>query len=172
MAGLLFLTYAAVNGLTLSSIFMVYAKGDIAMAFASSAGLFLAMSLIGSATRMDLSKLGNLALFGLVGIIIVSVINLFTKSSNLDFLISIIGIVVFLGLTAWDTQKLRRMALSLDPAGDNSITMAGENPQAEKVAVIGALSLYLDLVNLLRSGTFAATAANDIIRPLWTQHGS
>jgi uncharacterized protein len=147
-AGLLFLTYAAVNGLTLSSIFMVYAKGDIAMAFASSAGLFLAMSLIGSATRMDLSKVGNLALIGLVGIIVVSVINLFTKSSGLDFLISIIGIVVFLGLTAWDTQKLRRMALSLDPAGDNPITMAGGNPQAEKVAVIGALSLYLDLINL------------------------
>jgi FtsH-binding integral membrane protein len=106
------------------------------------------MSLIGSATRMDLSKVGNLALIGLVGIIIVSVINLFTKSSGLDFLISIIGIVVFLGLTAWDTQKLRRMALSLDPAGDNPITMAGGNPQAEKVAVIGALSLYLDLINL------------------------
>lgn len=147
-AGLLFLTYAAVNGLTLSSIFMVYAKGDITLAFASSAGLFLAMSLIGSATHMDLSKLGNIALFGLVGIIIVSVINLFARSSGLDFLMSIIGIVVFLGLTASDTQKLRRMALNLDPTGDHPMTMAGGNPQAEKVAVIGALSLYLDLVNL------------------------
>ena len=75
-------------------------------------------------------------------------INIFTKSTGLDFLISIIGIVVFLGLTAWDTQKLRRMALSLDPTGDNPITMAGGNPQAEKAAVIGALSLYLDLINL------------------------
>lgn len=159
-AGLLFLTYAAVNGLTLSSIFMVYAKGDITMAFVASAGMFLAMSLIGSATRMDLSRVGNIALFGLFGIIGMSIINIFTKSSGLDFLISIIGIVVFLGLTAWDTQKLRRMALSLDPTGDNPITMAGEdrpsdwskvlggNPQAEKAAVIGALSLYLDLINL------------------------
>jgi FtsH-binding integral membrane protein len=147
-AGLLFLTYAAVNGLTLSSIFMVYAKGDITMAFVASAGMFLAMSLIGSATRMDLSRVGNIALFGLFGIIGMSIINIFTKSSGLDFLISIVGIVVFLGLTAWDTQKLRRMALSLDPTGDNPITMAGGNPQAEKVAVIGALSLYLDLVNL------------------------
>lgn len=147
-AALLFLAYAAVNGLTLSSIFMVYSKGDIAMAFATSAGLFLAMSLIGSATRMDLSRVGNIALIGLVGIIIVSVVNLFLRSSGLDYLISIIGIVIFLGLTAWDTQKLRRMALSLDPTGDNPITMAGGNPQAEKAAVIGALSLYLDLINL------------------------
>jgi uncharacterized protein len=147
-AGLLFLAYAAVNGLTLSSIFMVYAKGDITMAFVSSAGLFLAMSLIGSATHMDLSRVGNIALVGLFGIIGMSIINIFTKSSGLEFLISIVGIVVFLGLTAWDTQKLRRMALSLDPTGDNPITMAGGNPQAEKVAVIGALSLYLDLVNL------------------------
>ncbi|MFA4953768.1 MAG: Bax inhibitor-1/YccA family protein [Patescibacteria group bacterium] len=171
-AGLLFLTYAAVNGLTLSSVFMVYAKGDITMAFVASAGMFLAMSLIGSATRMDLSRIGNIALFGLFGIIGMSIINIFTKSSGLEFLISIVGIVVFLGLTAWDTQKLRRMALSLDPTGDNPITMAGEdrpseytpridqhprgdwskvlggNAQAEKVAVIGALSLYLDLVNL------------------------
>jgi hypothetical protein len=97
---------------------------------------------------MDLSRVGNIALFGLFGIIGMSIINIFTKSSGLDFLISIIGIVVFLGLTAWDTQKLRRMALSLDPTGENPITMAGGNPQAEKVAVIGALSLYLDLVNL------------------------
>lgn len=159
-AGLLFLAYAAVNGLTLSSIFMVYAKGDITMAFVSSAGLFLAMSLIGSATHMDLSRVGNIALVGLFGIIGMSIINIFTKSSGLEFLMSVVGIVVFLGLTAWDTQKLRRMALSLDAAGDKPITMAGENrpsdwskvlggnPQAEKVAVIGALSLYLDLVNL------------------------
>jgi FtsH-binding integral membrane protein len=147
-AGLLFLTYASVNGLTLSSIFMTYTNADIMMAFAASAGMFLAMSLIGSATHMDLSKVGNIALFGLFAIIGMSIINLFMKSSGFDFLISIIGIVVFLGLTAWDTQKLRRMALSLDPAGDNPITMAGGNPQAERVAVLGALSLYLDLINL------------------------
>jgi len=147
-AGLLFLTYAAVNGLTLSFIFMAYTHADITMAFVASAGMFLAMSLIGSATRMDLSRIGNIALFGLFGIIAMSIINIFTKSSGLDFVISIIGIIVFLGLTAWDTQKLRRMALNLDPTGENPITMAGGNPQAEKVAVIGALSLYLDLVNL------------------------
>jgi len=148
MAGLLFLTYAAVNGLTLSSIFMVYTNRDITMAFVASAGMFLAMSLIGSATHMDLSRVGNIALFGLFAVIGMSIINIFTRSSGLEFLISIVGIVVFLGLTAWDTQKLRRMALSLDPTGENPITMAGENPQAEKAAVIGALSLYLDLVNL------------------------
>jgi len=147
-AGVLFLTYAAVNGLTLSSIFMAYTSADITMAFAASAGMFLAMSLIGSATHMDLSKIGNIALFGLFGIIGMSLINLFLKSSGLDFLISIIGIVVFLGLTAWDTQKLRNIALNLDPAGDNPITSAGGNPTAEKAAVMGALSLYLDLINL------------------------
>lgn len=147
-AGLLFLTYAAVNGLVLSSVFMAYTNADIAMAFVASAGMFLAMSLIGSATHMDLSKVGNIALFGLFGIIGMSIINLFLKSSGFDFFISIIGIVVFLGLTAWDTQKLRAIALNLDPAGDNPITMAGTNPAAEKVAVLGALSLYLDLINL------------------------
>jgi FtsH-binding integral membrane protein len=147
-AGLLFLTYAAANGLTLSSVFMVYAKGDITMAFVASAGMFLAMSLVGSATRMDLSRIGNIALFGLFGIIGMSIINIFTKSSGMEFLISIVGIIVFLGLTAWDTQKLRMMALNLDPTGDSPFTMAGGNPQAEKGAIIGALSLYLDLINL------------------------
>ncbi|MCE5193077.1 MAG: Bax inhibitor-1/YccA family protein [Candidatus Cryosericum sp.] len=147
-AGVLFLTYSAVNGLTLSSIFMVYSESSIAMAFVASAGTFLAMSLIGSGTHMDLSKVGNIALFGLFAIIGMSVINLFLNSSGFDFLISIIGIIVFLGLTAWDTQKLRAIALNLDPTGDNPITMAGGNPQAEKVAVLGALTLYLDLINL------------------------
>ncbi len=147
-AGLLFLTYAAVNGLTISSIFLAYADASIAMAFVASAGMFLAMALIGSATHMDLSKIRNIALFGLFGIIGMSVVNLFLKSTGLDFFISIIGIVLFLGLTAWDTQKLRNIALNLDPTGDNPITMAGGNPTAEKVAVIGALSLYLDFVNL------------------------
>jgi len=96
-AGVLFLTYSVVNGLTLSSIFMVYSKSSIAMAFVASAGTFLAMSLVGSGTRMDLSKVGNIALFGLFAIIGMSVINLFLNSSGFDFLISIIGIIVF-----WD----------------------------------------------------------------------
>lgn len=147
-AGVLFLTYSAVSGLTLSSIFMVYSGSSIAMAFVASAGMFLAMSLIGSATRIDLSRIGNIVIFGLIGIIVCSVINLFTNSSGFDLVISIIGVVVFLALTAWDTQKLRRMALNLDPTGEHPITMAGGNPEAEKVAVIGALTLYLDLVNL------------------------
>lgn len=147
-AGVLFLTYAAINGLTLSSIFLVYAGQDITMAFLASAGMFLAMSLIGSATHADLSKVGNIAFFGLIGIIVLSVINLFVRNSGFDLLISIIGVVVFLALTAWDTQKLRRIALNLDPTGENPITMAGGNPEAEKATVIGALMLYLDLVNL------------------------
>ncbi len=147
-AGVLFLTYAAVNGLTLSSIFLVYAGQDITMAFLASAGMFLAMSLVGSATHADLSKVGHIAFFGLIGIIVLSVINLFVRNSGFDLLISIIGVVVFLALTAWDTQKLRRIALNLDPTGENPITMAGGNPEAEKAAVIGALMLYLDLVNL------------------------
>ena len=147
-AGLLFLTYAAVNGLTLSSIFMVYTNADIAMAFVASAGMFLAMSLIGSATHMDLSKIGNIAMFGLIGIVVVSLINMFVGSSGLNMLISIVGIVVFLALIAWDTQKLRMLALNLDPTGEHPLTMAGGNPQEEKAAVIGALSLYLDLINV------------------------
>ena len=147
-AGIAFLSYAAVSGITLSSIFMVYSNFSIFMAFATSAGLFLAMSLIGSATKMDLSKFGNVAMFGLIGIIVVSVINLFLKSTGVDLIISIVGIVVFLGLIALDNQKLHSIALGLDPNGDNPITMAGGNPQAEKATVIGALSLYLDLINI------------------------
>lgn len=147
-AGLAFLGYAAISGMTLSSIFMVYTEASIFMTFVASAGLFLAMSLIGSATKMDLSKFGNIAMFGLVGIIVVSIINMFLKSSGLDMVLSIVGIVVFLGLIAFDTQKLRYLALGLDVNGNTPITMAGENPQAERAAVIGALSLYLDLINV------------------------
>jgi len=147
-AGFAFLAYAAVSGVTLSAIFMVYSNASIFMAFATSAGLFLAMSLIGSATKMDLTKFGNIAMFGLVGIILASLINLFIGSSGLDFVISLVGIVVFLTLLGWDTQKLKYLALGLDPTGDNPITMAGGNPQAERSAIIGALSLYLDLINL------------------------
>jgi hypothetical protein len=147
-AGLAFLSYAAISGVTLSSIFLVYSNASIFMAFATSAGLFLAMSLIGSGTKIDLSKFGNIAMVGLVGIIVVSIINMFLKSSGLDIIISIVGIVVFLGLIAFDTQKLRYLALGLDPTRDNPITMAGGNPQAERTAVIGALSLYLDLINV------------------------
>jgi hypothetical protein len=147
-AGLAFLSYAAISGVTLSSIFLVYSNASIFMAFATSAGLFLAMSLIGSGTKIDLSKFGNIAMVGLIGIIVVSIINMFLKSSGLDIIISIVGIVVFLGLIAFDTQKLRYLALGLDPTGDNPITMACGNLQAERTAVIGALSLYLDLINL------------------------
>ncbi|HNW84738.1 MAG TPA: Bax inhibitor-1/YccA family protein [Candidatus Cryosericum sp.] len=147
-AGILFMAYAAVNGLTLSSIFLAYTGADITLAFITSAGFFLAMSLIGSATHMDLSKVGNIAMFGLIGIIVVSLINMFVGSSGLNMLISVVGIIVFLALIAWDTQKLRMLALNLDPTGEHPLTMAGGNPQEEKAAVIGALSLYLDLINV------------------------
>jgi FtsH-binding integral membrane protein len=130
-----FLVYSFLNGLTLSVIFWQYSHASIMQAFLTAAGMFGAMSVYGLVTKRDLTSWGSFFFMGLIGIILCGVVNIFLRSSGLSFVISVIGVFVFLGLTAWDNQKLKQMA-----------TVAG--PMQENVAVTGALALYLDFLNL------------------------
>ncbi len=136
----LFVLYAALNGLTLSFIFLVYTGNSIASVFFICAATFVACSIYGMTTQRDLTSLGGFMFMGLIGIIIASVVNIFIKSSAMAMIISYIGVFVFVGLTAYDTQKLKYMAAT-QPAGlDAGVVRKG--------AFIGALSLYLDFINL------------------------
>jgi FtsH-binding integral membrane protein len=133
----LFWIYAAVMGLSLAGIFLVFTGTSIARVFFITAATFAAMSLYGYTTRSDLSSFGSFLLMGLIGIIIASLVNIFLASSALQFAISVIGVLVFVGLTAYDTQRIRRLYLEQDPA-----------EAASKKAVMAALMLYLDFINL------------------------
>lgn len=134
----MFLVYSALNGLTLAPLFLVYTSESIASTFFVSAGMFGAMSLYGTVTKRDLTDAGSFFRMGLVGIIIASAVNFFLKSEMVMWVTTIIGIFVFLGLTAYDTQKLRELA-----AG----TAENDGVHAN-LAVLGALTLYLDFINL------------------------
>jgi FtsH-binding integral membrane protein len=136
-AMLLFWLYAAVMGLSLGGIFLVFTGESIARVFFITAATFGAMSLYGYTTRSDLSRFGSFLIMGLIGIVIASLVNIFIGSSALQFAISIIGVIVFVGLTAYDTQRIKEMYLESD---------TGEI--AGKKAVLGALTLYLDFINL------------------------
>jgi FtsH-binding integral membrane protein len=136
-AMLLFWLYAAVMGLSLGGIFLVYTGTSIARVFFITAATYGAMSLYGYTTRTDLSRFGSFLLMGLIGIIIASLVNLFIGSNTLQFVISIIGVIVFVGLTAYDTQRIKEMYLESDTV-----------EIADKKAVLGALALYLDFINL------------------------
>lgn len=138
-ATVLFIVYSVLNGVTLSCIFLVYTMSSIATVFFITAATFGAMALYGYTTKTDLSSMGKILFMGLIGIIIATVVNLFLKNSMLDMIISYVGVLIFVGLTAWDTQKIKRMLT--DYAGDMS-----ENSQ--KIALMGALTLYLDFINL------------------------
>lgn len=135
----LFLLYSVLTGLTLSSIFVVYPIGSIANAFLSTTGLFLAMTVYGTVTKRDLTGMGSFLMMGLIGIIIASLVNIFLQSSMMDFVISCIGVIIFTGLTAYDTQKLREFGMGA-PLDDGTAVRRG--------AILGALTLYLDFVNL------------------------
>ena len=136
----LFVLYAALNGVTLSFIFLVYASASIFSTFFICAGTFAACSIYGWTTKRDLTSLGGFLMMGLFGIIIASVVNMFIGSSGMSMIISYIGVLVFVGLTAYDTQKIKNMALT-QPAGlDGAVIRKG--------AILGALSLYLDFINL------------------------
>ncbi|MCF8095971.1 MAG: Bax inhibitor-1/YccA family protein [Desulfobacteraceae bacterium] len=137
----LFLLYSALNGLTLSFIFLVYTSTSIASVFFICAATFVACSIYGMTTQRDLTSWGNFLFMGLIGIIIASVVNLFVRSSAMMMVISYIGVFVFVGLTAYDTQKLKNMALA-QPEGL-------EAGAIRKGAIMGALTLYLDFINLL-----------------------
>ena len=132
----LFYVYRALNGVVLAPIFLVYTGSSIAMTFAITAGTFGAMTIFGYVTRQDLSKFGSFLFMALLGLIVCIVVNMFMHNSMFDLLISIAGVFIFVGLTAWDTQSIKRMCAETDPS------MLG------KVATMGALSLYLDFINL------------------------
>jgi len=136
----LFVIYAALNGATLSFIFIVYAQASIVSTFFVCSGTFLACSIYGWKTQKDLTSWGGFLTMGLMGIIIASLVNMFIRSSAMGMIVSYIGVILFVGLTAYDTQKLRNMAVS-QPAGlDGAVIRKG--------AILGALSLYLDFINL------------------------
>lgn len=136
MATLLFYLFAVVNGLTLFPIFFTYAQVAIYKTFFITAGVFGAMSVYGYFTSRDLTRFGSFLIMALIGLIIASVVNIFVGSEGLDWIISLVGVLIFVGLTAWDTQQIKQMA-QMTP---------GE--QVSKLATIGALSLYLDFINL------------------------
>jgi uncharacterized protein len=132
-----FWVYATLMGLSLSSIFLQYTGISIARTFFITSGMFGAMSLYGYTTKKDLSGLGSFLMMGLFGVIIASVVNIFLKSSALHFAVSIVGVLVFIGLTAYDTQKIKNM-----------YTASDDSETASKKAIMGALQLYLDFINL------------------------
>jgi uncharacterized protein len=132
----LFALYSALNGVTLSVILLVYTGESVASTFVITAGMFAALAFFGSTTTRSLAGMGQFMMMGLIGLILASIVGIFWHSSALQFLISVVGVIVFTGLTAWDAQRLKQMAVQL-PDG-----------QVGSYAIVGALSLYLDFINL------------------------
>lgn len=137
-ATMLFIAYSVLTGVTLSSIFLVYSLGTIATTFFVTAGTFFVMSLVGYTTRMDLSRIGNVLYMMLIGLIIATVVNLFVASSTLYWITTYAGVIIFVGLIAWDTQKLRTLFVQYGTADEGG----------QRLALLGALTLYLDFINL------------------------
>ena len=136
----IFLLFAAVMGMSLSFIFLAYTSSSIFGTFVAASGMFGVMALVGYTTKTDLTKFGSIMMMGLVGIVIASIINMFMQSSQMDYIISFIGVLVFTGLTAYDVQKLKNIG-----AGIQFGTAA-----ASKLVIMGALNLYMDFINLFR----------------------
>ena len=136
----LFVLYSALNGVTLSFIFLAYTRSSIVSTFFICAGTFIGCSIYGWTTKKDLTSWGGFLMMGLIGIIIASLVNMFIRSSGMSMIISYIGVIVFVGLTAYDTQKLKNMALTQPADLDGAVIRKG--------AILGALSLYLDFINL------------------------
>lgn len=134
---ILFLVFSALMGAFLAPIFLAYSIGTISYVFFITAGTFGAMSLFGYFTKQDLSKMGSFLIMALIGLIIASVVNIFLHSSTMEWIISIVGVLIFTGLTAWDTQQVRRLSeANMDPA------------VTDKLATMGAMNLYLDFINM------------------------
>jgi len=133
-ATLIFITYSALNGITLSVVAMVYTSSSITSTFVTTAGMFGAMSAYGYMTKRDLTSWGSFLFMGLIGVVIASVVNIFVGSSAVSWIISGIGVIVFTGLTAYDTWKIKEMAV--------------QGTEGRKPAILGALTLYLDFINL------------------------
>jgi FtsH-binding integral membrane protein len=139
MATSLFMLYSALTGLTISSIFIMYTSSSIASTFLIAAGMFGAMSFYGYTTKRDLSGMGSMLFMGLIGIVLASIVNIWLKSTALMWAVTYIGVLVFVGLTAYDTQKLKNMGSQLD---------ANDKDSFRKYSIVGALTLYLDFINL------------------------
>lgn len=137
-ATLMFIAYSVINGALLSVIFLVYTMDSIGMVFFITAATFGVMALIGYTTKTDLTKMGSILFMALIGLIIATVVNMFVHSSGLQLIISYAGVLIFVGLTAYDTQKIKQMLYEQDSADES----------AQKLALVSALSLYLDFVNL------------------------
>jgi FtsH-binding integral membrane protein len=135
-AAALFLLYSALNGVVLASVFLLYTGTSIATTFLVTAGMFAALAIYGSTTKRSLAGVGQFVFMGLIGLILASLVGMFWHSPGLQFAISVVGVIVFTGLTAWDAQRLKAMAVAV-PEGN-----------AGSYAVVGALSLYLDFINL------------------------
>ena len=138
VATLMFVVYSIINGLTLAFIFFAYTESSIAQVFFITAGTFAAMALIGYTTKTDLTSLGKYLFMGLIGIIIATLVNLFFQNDMVTTVVSYLGVLIFVGLTAYDSQKIKEMCMSFEYADTN----------AQKMALLGALTLYLDFINL------------------------
>ena len=136
VASLIFYVYSILNGVVLSAILAAYSPNSVFTTFVITAAVFGTMTVYGYVTKSDLSRVGTFLFMALIGLIICTIVNIFMKSSTMEWIISFAGVVIFIGLTAWDTQKIKQMAAMTDGS------------QAGKLATIGALSLYLDFVNL------------------------
>jgi len=137
-ATLCFVLYSVVNGATLSSIFLVFTMTSITKVFFITAATFAAMAFVGYTTKKDLSGIGKYLLMALIGLIIASIVNIFMKSSMFELIISYIGVAIFVGLTAYDSQKIKEMLMTQEDLSEGS----------QKIALLGALTLYLDFINL------------------------
>ena len=137
-ATLMFILYSVINGALLSYIFLAYTASSVATVFFITAGTFGAMALIGYTTKADLSSMGKILFMALIGLVIATVVNLFVKSDGFTMILSYVGVLIFVGLTAYDTQKIKQMLLEAPDASEG----------AQKMALLGALTLYLDFVNL------------------------
>lgn len=138
-ATILFIVYSILNGVTLSILLLVYTASSIATTFFVTAGTFGTMAIFGYITKKDLTRIGSLCIMGVIGIIIASLVNLFLQNSMMYMVISYIGVLLFVGLTAYDSQKIKRL-LSGDDIEVNEVT--------QKIALMGAMTLYLDFINL------------------------
>jgi uncharacterized protein len=139
-AMLLFFLSALLNGLTFSVLFVVYTLGSVASTFLATAALFGVMSILGYTTKMDLSKMGSFLFMGLIGLLIAMLVNMFWTNTILGWIVTFAGILIFLGLTFFDTQRIKRMTAAALEQGDENVQV--------RMGVLGALSLYLDFINL------------------------
>ena len=137
-ATLMFILYSVINGDLMSYIFLAYTASSVATVFFITAGTFGVMALIGYTTKTDLSSMGKILFMALIGLIIATVVNIFVKSDGLTMILSYVGVLIFVGLTAYDTQKIKQMLLQAPDASEG----------AQKMALLGALTLYLDFINL------------------------